>query len=49
MSRQQAQKVVVAIITAVSALVVIPIILVIAFIVIQGIGALSWEFLTAMP
>jgi phosphate transport system permease protein len=48
-SRQQAQKVVVAIITAVSALVVIPIVLVIAFIVIQGIGAISWEFLTAMP
>ncbi len=49
MSRQQAQKVVVAIITAVSALVVIPIVLVIAFIVVQGIGAISWEFLTAMP
>ncbi|MBN1121084.1 MAG: phosphate ABC transporter permease PstA [Anaerolineae bacterium] len=49
MSRQQAQKVVVAIITAVAALVVIPIILVIAFIVIQGIGAISWEFLTTMP
>jgi phosphate transport system permease protein len=49
MSRQQAQKVVVAIITTIAALVVIPIILVIAFIVIQGIGAISWEFLTTMP
>jgi phosphate transport system permease protein len=49
MSRQQAQKVIVAIITAIAALVVIPTILVIAFIVIQGIGAISWEFLTAMP
>lgn len=49
MSRQQVQKVMVAIITAVSALVVIPIILVIAFIVIRGIRAISWEFLTAMP
>jgi phosphate transport system permease protein len=39
----------VTIITAVSALVVIPIVLVIAFIVIRGIGAISWEFLTAMP
>jgi phosphate transport system permease protein len=49
MSRQQAQKVIVAIITAIAALVVIPTILVIAFIVIQGIGAISWEFLTTMP
>ena len=49
MSRQQTQKVAVAVITGVAALVVIPIVLVIIFIFINGIGAISWEFLTQPP
>jgi len=49
MKPQQAQKIAVAVITAAAALVVIPIILVILFIVVKGVGALSWEFLTAAP
>ena len=49
MKRQQAQKLAVGIITGVAALVVIPVVLVIVYIVAQGIGALNWEFLTALP
>lgn len=49
MKRQQAQKLAIAVITGAAALVVIPIVLVILYIVVQGIGALSWEFLTARP
>jgi phosphate transport system permease protein len=49
MRRQQTHQLAVSIITAVAALVVIPIVLVILFIVIRGIGAINWEFLTAVP
>lgn len=49
MSRQQAQRVAVALITATAILVVLPIIFVIVYIVVQGIGALSWTFFTAPP
>jgi len=49
MKRQQTQKLAVAIITGVAALVVIPILLVIAFIFVNGISAIDWEFLTAPP
>ena len=49
MKRQQTQKLASGIITAVAALVVIPIILVILFIVINGIGALNWEFISSPP
>ncbi len=49
MKRQQAQKIAVGVITAVAVLVVIPIVLVIAYIVIQGAGAINWEFLSAPP
>ena len=49
MTRQQTQRLAVGVITAVAALVVIPIVLVIAFIVVNGIGAINWEFLTAPP
>ncbi|MCC6799288.1 MAG: phosphate ABC transporter permease PstA [Anaerolineae bacterium] len=49
MKRQQTQKLAIAVITGAAALVVIPIVLVILYIVVQGIGALSWEFLTARP
>ena len=49
MKRQHTQKLVFAIITAVAALVVIPIMLVIVFIIINGIVAINWEFLTTAP
>lgn len=49
MSRQQVQKIAVGIITGISVLVVVPVILVIIYIFVQGIGAINWEFLTAMP
>jgi phosphate transport system permease protein len=49
MSRQQTQKIAVGVITTVAALVVIPIVLVIVFIFINGISAISWEFLTQPP
>jgi phosphate transport system permease protein len=49
MKRQQAQKLAVGIITGIAVLVVVPILLVIVFIVINGIGTINWEFLTAPP
>lgn len=49
MKRQQSQKTAVAVITVIAAIVVIPIFLVIAFMVYNGIGTISWEFLTATP
>jgi phosphate transport system permease protein len=47
--RQHTQKLVFGIITAIAALVVIPIVLVILFIIVNGISAINWEFLTAPP
>jgi phosphate transport system permease protein len=49
MTRQQSHRLAVALIKAIAALVVIPIILVIVFIIVKGIGAINWEFLTAPP
>ena len=49
MKRQQSQKTAVAVITVIAAIVVIPIFLVIAFMVYNGIGTISWEFLSATP
>ncbi len=49
LKRQQTNQIAVAIITGVAGLVVLPIILVILYIFINGIGAISWEFLTAKP
>ena len=49
MKRQHTQKLAVTLITVAAVLVVIPIIAVIAYIVIQGIGEIDWEFLTARP
>lgn len=49
MKRQQTQKIAVGVITGVAALVVIPIVLVIFFIIINGLSALSWEFFTQPP
>jgi phosphate transport system permease protein len=49
MSRQTSQKIAFAILTALAILVVVPIVLVIAYIVARGIGAINWQFLTAFP
>ncbi|MCG3211976.1 MAG: Phosphate transport system permease protein PstA 2 [Anaerolineae bacterium] len=49
MTRQQTQKIAVVVITGVAALVVVPIVLVILFIVINGLPAINWEFLTQPP
>ena len=49
LKRQQTNKIAIAVITGVAGLVVLPIILVILYIFINGIGAISWEFLTAEP
>ena len=49
MSRQTSQKIAFALLTAAAVVVVVPIVLVIIYIVGQGIGAINWEFLTAMP
>jgi phosphate transport system permease protein len=49
MSRQTSQKIAFAILTVLAILVVIPIVLVIAYIVARGIGAINWQFLTAFP
>jgi phosphate transport system permease protein len=49
MRRQQTQKLAVGVITTVAALVVIPIVLVIIFIIVNGVAAVSWEFLLMPP
>lgn len=49
MNRQQTQRVANVVITAVAAIVVIPIIYVVAYTVARGIGAINWEFLTQFP
>lgn len=49
MPRQQTQKIAMVVITAVAFLVILPIIFVIGFLVYNGIGALSWEFLSQPP
>jgi phosphate transport system permease protein len=49
MSRQTSQKIAFAVLTALAVIVVVPIVLVVGYIVVQGIGAVNWEFLTAFP
>ncbi len=49
MSRQQTQKVATAVITAVAIIVILPILYVIGFLFYNGIGAISWEFLSQPP
>ncbi len=49
MSRQQTNKLALGCISLVSLLVVAPIAFVIVYLVYNGIGAINWEFLTAMP
>lgn len=49
MNAQQINRLATRVISAVAALVVVPIVLVILFVVVQGAGTISWEFLTAPP
>lgn len=49
MTRQQTNRLAIALISLVAAIVVLPIVLVILFVVYNGIGTLSWEFFTAAP
>jgi phosphate transport system permease protein len=49
MNRALAQRLGFALLTVLALVVVVPILLVVASIVIRGIGAINWEFLTAMP
>ncbi|SFH58289.1 phosphate ABC transporter membrane protein 2, PhoT family [Tindallia magadiensis] len=48
-SKQIKEKVAFGILTLLTASVIIPTVLMIGFIFVKGIGAISWEFLTAMP
>lgn len=49
MSRQTSQKIAFALISLAAIIVVAPIIIVSVYIIRQGIGGISWEFLTSMP
>jgi phosphate transport system permease protein len=49
MSRQQSQKLAVWVITAVAILVILPILMVIIFMIANGVGAINWEFLSQPP
>jgi len=49
MSRHRTQKLGFALLTAMALLVVLPIVAVVVVIIVRGIGAIDWEFLTAMP
>jgi phosphate transport system permease protein len=49
MSRQTTQKIAFTILTLLAIIVVLPIVLVVIYIIVQGIGAISWEFITGFP
>lgn len=49
MTRQQSQRLAIWVITAVSAIVVLPILIVILYMVYNGLGTLSWEFISQTP
>jgi phosphate transport system permease protein len=49
MTRQQTNRLAIALISLVAAIVVLPIVLVILYVVYNGIGTLSWEFFSAAP
>jgi len=49
MSRQTTQKIAFVILTLLAIIVVLPIVLVVVYIVVQGIGAISWEFISGFP
>jgi len=48
-SRQLTQRIAFTVITLAALLVVLPILAIVVYIVIEGVSAISWEFLTAMP
>ena len=48
-SRQTSQKIAFVLLSLAAFVVVVPIILVVGYVVVRGAGAISWEFLTAMP
>ena len=49
LSRQVAERIAFGLIIAAAALVILPIFFIIGYVVVQGIGAISWSFLTEMP
>ena len=49
MSRQISQRIAFAILTLLAIIVVVPIVLVVVYIITQGIGAISWEFISGFP
>jgi len=49
MTRQMSEKVAFAVLTLAAISVVVPILLVLGYIVVRGISAISWDFITAMP
>ena len=49
MSRQATQKIAFAILTLLAVIVVLPIVLVVVYIVAQGMGAINWEFISGFP
>ncbi|MGD2205831.1 MAG: phosphate ABC transporter permease PstA [Anaerolineae bacterium] len=49
MSRQTSEKIAFAILTALAVVVVVPIVLLVAYIIVQGLGGVNWEFLTSFP
>ena len=49
MSRQTTQKIAFVILTLLAIIVVLPIVLVVVYIIVQGIGAISWEFISGFP
>ena len=49
MSRQATQKIAFATLTTLAIIVVLPIVLVVVYIIAQGIGAISWEFISDFP
>lgn len=49
MSRQASQRIAFAVVTAAAVMVIVPILLIAAIIVVQGIGAIGWEFMSGFP
>jgi phosphate transport system permease protein len=49
MSAQVTQRIAFALLTFMAVLVVVPIVLVVGYIIVQGLGAINWEFLTGFP
>jgi len=49
MSRQISQKLAFAVLTALAVVVVVPIVVLLVYVFVQGVSAISWEFLTTFP